>query len=203
MTEMRGVSRFFVNRFTGRRNRRVAQWFVPNLHLPANSAILEIGCGNADLAWRIVEALRPARYVATDLDPRQIEVARDHLASLYRGGIPAGLELRTADMLALPFPDASFDAVLASYSLHHADEHHRAFVNVPRALAEVDRVLRPGAFLAYVEIVNKPKVGAWLADHGYGLRIVAYRWTSEAVVIRKPGGMGVSVPAGTVSATDR
>ncbi len=196
MTEMGGISRFFVNRLTGRRNRRVAEWFVPNLHLPPSSAVLEIGCGNGDLAGWIVEALRPARYVATDLDPRQIEVARQHLASVHRGGMPTGLELRTADMLALPFPDASFDAVLASYSLHHADEHHRAFVNVPRALAEVDRVLRPGGFLAYVEIVNKPKVRAWLADHGYGLWIVANRWTSEAVVIRKPGGTGPRVPVG-------
>ncbi len=193
MTEMGGVSRFFVNRFTGGRNRRVAGWLVPALHLPPGTNVVEIGSGNGELAWRIVEAVRPSRYVATDLDPRQVEVARQHLTSRYPAGIPAGLEFRTADMLALPFPDASVDAVVAVYSLHHADEHHRAFVNVPRALAEVDRVLRPAGCLGYVEIVNKPNVRAWLHDRGYRVQIVAHRWTSEAVVAVKPG---VGGPAG-------
>ncbi len=194
MTEMGRVSRFFVNRFTGGRNRRVAGWLVPTLHLPPGASLVEIGSGNGELAWRIVEAVRPSRYVATDLDPRQVEAATQHLASRFPGGIPAGLELRTADMLALPFPDVSLDAVVAAYSLHHADEHHRAFVNVPRALGEVDRVLRPGGAFAYVEIVNKSNVRAWLHDRGYRVQIVARRWTSEAVVAVKPGEVGPTAP---------
>ena len=186
MAEMGRVSRFFVNAFGGRRNGRVVEWLTSNLALPPGATCLEIGCGNGDMAHRIVEGLRPSRYVATDLDPRQLEAARRHLASTYPEKLPAALELRTADMLSLPFASASFDTVFGFYSLHHADAQHRAFVNVPKALEEVNRVLRPGGRLVYVEIVNREKVRAWLLERGYRIEALSRRWTGESVVAAKP-----------------
>ena len=185
MAEMGWFSRFSVNAFGRRRNARIYAWLAPNLGLPEGAACLEIGCGNGDMSRRIVDGLRPSRYVATDLDPRQLEAARRHLATLYADGLPASLELRAADMLSLPFPDASLDAVLAFYSLHHADVRHRAFENAPKALAEIDRVLRPGGRLAYTEIVNAAKVRGWLEGHGYRVLAVSRVWTRESVVAAK------------------
>ena len=196
MAEMNRISRFFVNTLTGRRNARTHAWLAANLRLPEGAACLEIGCGNGDMARRIVDGQHPARYVATDLDPRQLEAARRHLASWYENGLPRSLELRAVDMLALPFPDASFDAVLAFYSLHHADAVHGAWVNVPRALAEADRVLRPGGRLAYTEIVNRERVRAWLAERGYRLESVVSGWHREAVLAAKPPER----PSGTIPA---
>ena len=185
MAEMTRVSRFFVNRLNGRRNARTYTWLAPKLSLPEAAACLEIGCGNGDMARRIVDGLRPARYVATDLDPRQIEAARRRLSDVYTGGLPAALELRAADMLALPFPDASFDAVFAFVSLHHADAHHGDFVNMPKALAEIDRVLRPSGRLAYTEIVNRERVRAALEARGYRIAAEDRGWKHEAVVAVK------------------
>ncbi len=187
MAEMGRVSRFFVNLRTGGRSQRIAAWAAPNLSLHPSAACLEIGCGNGELGARIVDALRPARYVATDLDARQLEVARRHLATRYPAGVPPALQVERADMLALPFPDVSFDAVFASYSLHHADEHHGTFERVPTALAEIDRVLRPGGRLVYVEFINKEKVRAWLTDHGYRVVAIHRGFRHERVVAAKPG----------------
>lgn len=187
MAEMSRTGRFFVNAFSAWRGRRTYAWLAAALPLRPGAACLELGCGNGEMARRIVDGLGPARYVATDLDPRQLEAARRHLAALYGGGPPPSLELRAADMLALPFPDASFDAVFAFVSLHHADADHGAFVNVPKALAEVDRVLRPGGHVAYTEIVNQERVRAWLAGRGYRLGPVDRWWTREGVVATKPG----------------
>ena len=142
MAEMNRVSRFFVNTFSARRNARIYDWVVRNVSLPAGAECLEIGCGNGDMAARIVDGLRPSRYVATDLDPHQLESAKRHLASRYPQGIPPPVELRPADMLHLPFADASFDAVLAFVAIHHASPNHHDSANVPLALAEIDRVLR-------------------------------------------------------------
>jgi ubiquinone/menaquinone biosynthesis C-methylase UbiE len=48
------------------------------------------------------------------------------------------IEFQVADVAALPFPDASFDLVVSSISLHHWDD--------PQAgVRDVVRVLRPGA----------------------------------------------------------
>jgi ubiquinone/menaquinone biosynthesis C-methylase UbiE len=188
MAEMNRISRFFVNRFNARRNARIFGWIRTSVSLPADAACLEIGCGNGDMASRVVDGLRPSRYVATDLDPRQLEAARSHLATRYPGGIPSALELRAEDMLHLSFPDASFDAVLAFVAIHHATPNHHDSANVPVALTEIDRVLRPGGDLVYEEILHKEKIRAWLAEHGYTLSGIQRGFKRESVVAKKSGG---------------
>ncbi|HYM39126.1 MAG TPA: class I SAM-dependent methyltransferase [Thermoplasmata archaeon] len=184
---MNRVSRFFVNRFNARRSARIHAWIQRSVSFPAGASLLEIGCGNGDLAARVVDGFHPARYVATDLDPRQLEAARRHLADRYQGGLPAALELREADMLHLPFPDGSFDAVLAVVSIHHATPNHHESGEVPHALAEINRVIRPGGALVYEEILHKDLIRSWLAEHGYVLSGIERGFKRESVVARKPG----------------
>jgi ubiquinone/menaquinone biosynthesis C-methylase UbiE len=185
MAEMNAVSRFFVNTLKARANARLYRWLRENLALPAGAACLEIGCGNGNMAARIVDGMAPARYVATDLDTRQIGAAREYLEAQYPQGVPPRLELQAADMLALPFPDASFDAIFAFAAIHHASPSHRDFTNVPKALAEIDRVLRPGGALAYQEFVHKERIRAWLGERGYRVQAFARGWTRETVVAVK------------------
>src|SRR2546429_9541902 len=109
MAEMNRISRFFVNRSSARRNTRIHEWIRANLSLPPGAACLEIGCGSGDMAARLVDGFRPARYVATDLDPRQLHAARESFAKRDPDGPPNGLEPRTAGMPGRPFPGASFD----------------------------------------------------------------------------------------------
>jgi ubiquinone/menaquinone biosynthesis C-methylase UbiE len=184
---MNRVSRFFVNRSSARRHARIYEWVRANLSLPEGAACLEIGCGNGDMAARLIDGFRPARYVATDLDPRQLQAARENLAKRYPSGIPPALELRGADMLDLPFPDASFDAVFAFVAIHHASPKHRDFTNVPRALSEIDRVLKPKGSLVYEEIEHKEKIRRWLVERGYALTAVQRGWKRESVIATKTG----------------
>ncbi len=185
---MSRVSRFFVNTLNAPRNRRLQRWIQANGSLRAGAVALEVGCGNGDLAARLVDALHPARYVATDLDTDQIEVAKAHLAKRYPDGIPQGLELQTADMLQLPFSDASFDAILAVVAIHHATPNHHESGEVPHALAQLDRVLRPGGVLIYEEILHKDLIRAWLAERGYAFSGIERGFKRESVMARKPGG---------------
>jgi len=187
MAEMNPISRAFVNAFSDRRGRRRYAWVSANLLLPPGAACLEIGCGNGGMAARLVDGLRPSRYIATDLDPRQLEAARRYLAKRYPGGMPPALALEAGDMLRLQFPDGAFDAVFAFTSIHHASPSHHDFSKVPEALTEIDRVLRRGGWLVYEEIVHRQKIAAWLRDHGYTVRAHRKRWTHEAVIAQKPG----------------
>src|SRR5437660_10130470 len=111
MAEMNRISRFFVNRSSARRNTRIYEWIRANLSLPPGATCLEIGCGGGDMAARLVDGFRPARYVATDLDPRQLDAAREALARRDPNGPPIAPGLRPSDIAALPFPDAACDAV--------------------------------------------------------------------------------------------
>ena len=182
MAEVNRISRFFVNRSGARRHARIYEWVRANLSLEEGAACLEIGCGNGDMAARIVDGFGPARYVATDLDPHQLEAAKQNLAKRYPGGLPAALEVRVADMLDLPFPNASFDAVFAFVAIHHASPKHRDFANVPRALSEIDRVLKPKGSLVYEEIEHKEKIRRWLAERGYALSVVQRGLKRESVI---------------------
>ncbi len=188
MAEMGRISRFFVNRFNARRSARVFGVIRDRAAVPAQASWLEVGCGNGDLASRIVDGLQPAKYVGTDLDPHQLDAARDHLAERYPSGLPPALEFREADMLHLPFADGSFDAVVAIVSIHHASPNHHDPVNVPPALAEIDRVLRPGGVLVYEEFLHKDVIRAWLAEHGYAASVVDRGVKRESVVAGKPEG---------------
>ena len=64
--------------------------------------------------------------------------------ALYReNGVPASVSLVTAGIGALPFADAAFDGAFSTMTFHE--------FAVPGALAEVARVLRPGARFATVD----------------------------------------------------
>ena len=88
------------------------------------SDVLEVGCGWGELAARIRDEITPS-VVAVDISPRMVELARAR-----------GIDARTGDVCALPFPDGSYDCVTANWMLYHARE-------IEVALSELARVLRP------------------------------------------------------------
>ncbi len=95
-------------------------------------AVLEVGSGTGCFASRVRAALPDARLVAVDQSERFVELTSSR-----------GVESRLADVRDLPFPDDSFDAVVAMWMLYHVPD-------LDRALDEVDRVLRPGGLLVAV-----------------------------------------------------
>lgn len=99
----------------------------------AGTRILDVGCGPGHLVERLVE--RGLEVTGIDLDPVMIERAEARLGSRA--------ELLAADVAALPFPDASFDVVVSTLSMHHWADYRAG-------LAEIARVLRPeGRALIY------------------------------------------------------
>jgi ubiquinone/menaquinone biosynthesis C-methylase UbiE len=99
--------------------------------------ILELACGTGILTAELSRRLpSSARLVATDLNPPMLELARDKLGA----GLP--IEWRQADAAALPFPDASFDAVVCQFGLMFVPDKAAAF-------REARRVLVHGGLFAF------------------------------------------------------
>ena len=94
--------------------------------------LLDLGCGRGRHTLQF--ARRGFAVSAVDLSPVGVAELRDRAAA-------EGLELdvRVADMMALPFGDGAFDCLLAYHVISHSDT-----AGVHRALDEVRRVLREG-----------------------------------------------------------
>ena len=202
MTEMNPISRFFVNLSAARRSSRVYRWILEDVPGSRGARWLEVGCGNGALASRIVEGLAPARYVATDIDSHQLDVARRSLERRFSTAWPTALELKLANMVDLPFDPASFDRVIAMLTIHHAGADHHDFGAASKALAQFDRVLTPGGRIVYEEFLHKEAIRSWLVGHGYTIERRRGRLRVEFVVARKPplgGSSGVTDAPGAIS----
>jgi ubiquinone/menaquinone biosynthesis C-methylase UbiE len=111
--------------------------------------VLDVGCGQGiDLAGY---ALAGAHPTGVDLTGRHIELANTHLQAL-------GLEGHAVegDAEHLPFPDQSFDRVSSNGVLHHTPD-------MPAALREIRRVLRPGGE-ARIIVYNRNSFHYWLTQ---------------------------------------
>jgi demethylmenaquinone methyltransferase/2-methoxy-6-polyprenyl-1,4-benzoquinol methylase len=107
---------------------------------------LDVGVGTGDLAFGLLDASDPSvRVVGIDLSPLMIGAVRRRAA--------AQLEARLAPLLAsaaaLPFADASFDRVVAGFTV-------RNFGDLRLGLREMRRVLRTGGRAAILEFSTPP-----------------------------------------------
>jgi SAM-dependent methyltransferase len=100
----------------------------------AGADVLDYGCHMGWFSERIASA-GPASITGIDISPEAIAEARAARGHLGR--------FEVMDAMAMSLPDASFDLVVGRAILHHLD--------IDRAVAEIDRVLRPGGHALFME----------------------------------------------------
>ena len=108
----------------------VAEALAVAAMLPANSRILDVGCGNG---VPITQALVNAGHRVVGLDSSAGMLAR------FRVNLP-GTPAVHGDARWLPFQDGCFDAAISWGMMFHLSTRDQAV-----ALANVSRVLKPGA----------------------------------------------------------
>jgi ubiquinone/menaquinone biosynthesis C-methylase UbiE len=102
------------------------------LNLSAGERVLDIGSGPGLLAFDMATAVgREGRVCGIDASESMVAIAGKRCAA------EPWIEFRIADATKLPYPDDSFDAAVAT-------QVYEFIPNIPAALAELYRILRPG-----------------------------------------------------------
>ncbi len=143
---------------------------------------LDIATGTGDLAIMIAQMEPLIHVTGLDLSQEMLSVAKRKVAER---GLATRVELVEGNALQLPFPDASFDLVTCGFGL-------RNFPDLPGALREMRRVLRPGGRALSLEVSRPTNPLAFLGFKMFFYGIVpvlgrlagrggaAYAWLPES-----------------------
>lgn len=113
---------------------------VRSLELSEEHRVLDLATGTADVA--LMMAPKVKEVVGLDPSAGMLAVGRDKAAAAKLDG---KVKLVEGDAQALPFEDASFDAVTMAFGIRNVPDRDRA-------LREIARVLRPGGRAAILEL---------------------------------------------------
>ena len=163
-------------RFSGSIPENYHQYMVPLLFEPYSEhlagqlghfqegPVLEIACGTGSLTGLLRQQLPgDIHLIATDISPGMLELAQRELGHL------SGIEFQAADAMDLPFPSASFGAVVCQFGIMFLPDKRQG-------LNEMFRVLKPG---------GKAYVSTW-ADISYNEFINLANQAIQSLDLREP-----------------
>jgi SAM-dependent methyltransferase len=131
------------------------------LRVGRGTRFIDVGAGAGRHSY---EALRRGAVVtAYDMDEVELKGVEEMFGALEAAGeVPPGGRAETVvgDVLDMPYPDGSFDVVLASEILEHVPEDDRA-------IAELVRILAPGGILAITVPRWLPERICWALSDEY------------------------------------
>lgn len=133
------------------------QLIIETAGLGPDDTVLDLACGPGLITCAVAQVVR--HVTGIDITPAMIEQAQHRQRS---EGL-TNMTWEVGDGLALPFPDASFSAVITRYSFHH-------FLDPQAVLAEMARVCQPGGTLCVVDILTSSPEQAKAYDHFQKLR---------------------------------
>ena len=135
-----GVYDLFGKIYNGNVNRKMCVTVAEEIG--TDDRVLECACGTGLITAAVAGKCK--ELIATDYSEGMLKQTRKNCRSF------PNVQIRTADILNLPFPDNSFDVVIAANVIHLLDDPYKA-------LSELDRVCRPGGKLIIPTYVNKDK----------------------------------------------
>ncbi len=112
-------------------------WIFDTLEtLPSPARVLELGCGPGYMWKECVDRI-PSGWSITlsDLSDGMVDTAWRNLVVTGRA-----FKYEQIDAQSIPFPDETFDIVIANHMLFHLPDR-------PKGLAQIKRVLKPGGYL--------------------------------------------------------
>ena len=133
----------------------VVRQVIARMRFKPGDQILDLGCGNGWATRLLAKSAAGASAVGVDVAPAMVARAEELTSYTIRA------KYEIARFEELPFKDASFDRVFSMEAIYYS-------VDLERTLAEVVRVMKPGATADFVVdcFAESPSTRAWSAIVG-------------------------------------
>jgi demethylmenaquinone methyltransferase/2-methoxy-6-polyprenyl-1,4-benzoquinol methylase len=135
---------------------------IAELAAPHGGRVLDLCCGTGDLSFGLARSDRTLTIVGGDFCEPMLEGARKRAAHDAPGG---NVTFETADAMALPYADASFDGAIMGFAMRNVSD-------ILGSLREARRVLKPGARFVNLDMSKAPNPLFKKAFDFYFYRIV-------------------------------
>lgn len=142
---------------------QVLQHISEAMNPMSDARVLDLGTGTGALALLIARQLGEGQVVGIDPTGAMLSQARENVQGL---GLAGRVELCCASAEALPFADASFDAVISSIAMHHTQ--------VQQTLREIVRILKPAGRLVIADTARNLKWNSYLGTLAVPVLLVLY-----------------------------
>ena len=138
---------------------------IASLALRGDEQVLDVGCGRGMLLLEAARHLPRGRATGLDLWSTRDQSgnaadATTHNAEL--AGLRERVQIDTGDMRHMPYPDASFDAIVSSLAIHNL----RTQTDREQAVREIARVLKPGGRVALLDFRHTSDYAHTLRSNG-------------------------------------
>jgi demethylmenaquinone methyltransferase/2-methoxy-6-polyprenyl-1,4-benzoquinol methylase len=124
--------------------------------------LLDVATGTADMSIMAMRILHPERIIGIDISEKMLEIGRK---KIDKEGLGTKIELFSGDGETINFPKDSFDGVMVAFGV-------RNFENLEKGMAEILRVMRPGAQLIVLEF-SKPKLPGVKTLYNFYMGVIA------------------------------
>jgi len=151
---------------------RVRDRLVDALALSGNERVLDAGCGRGLAMIGCAKKLTTGKAVGIDLWAAHLsgnnpDAAR---ANAVAEGVADRVEVETGDITQLPFPDASFDAVVSMTVIHNIPSRDLR----DQTVRELIRVLKPGGRIAIFDLWHTSRYMEILEGAGMTVREIGH-----------------------------
>ncbi len=130
--------------FPGKNSTRLVLEVIGDCELGPEHAVLDVGCGRGGTVTVLHRFFGVRRLAALDLSPAAVRFCTGTHREL-------GCRFLTADAEAIPFADASFDAVTSIESSH-------GYPDIFAFFREIGRLLRPGGHFLYTDLIAPDRI---------------------------------------------